>query len=111
MYNLQNKHLQNTQITRDYTKFTLGTVFPGAEKLYDSDSVSKSAFAMFVTSLIFAAFYCAFTFTTSYPSRAVINPIYYVLFLGIYNIVAVIRQFLWLAKMLRMRAKMAVKQV
>jgi len=110
MYNLQKRYHEMAQLRKDITNCALGVIVPGAGGFYrDSEdaSVFKPAMAVFITSLFYAAVYCALTFKTNYPSRAVFNLAYFVPVLLIYNVVALIKQGLGLAAALKVRAKRA----
>jgi tetratricopeptide (TPR) repeat protein len=109
MHNLQMKHQDSAQLRRDITKCVLGALVPGAGRLYKGESVVGPTLVMLVSSAIFAACYCAFTFTTAYPKNTVINPLYFVSVLLIYNLAAAIKQCVGLASTLKMRAKMSAK--
>ncbi|MDR2577333.1 MAG: hypothetical protein LBC70_00785 [Chitinispirillales bacterium] len=109
IHNLQKKHQDAALMRKDISKYALGALVPGAERLYSEEKIFKPAVKVFITSAIFAAYYCAFTFRTNYPSVAVMNPLPYVSALLIYNLAAFVRQSKWLVSTLRMRAKMAGK--
>jgi hypothetical protein len=109
MYNLQKRCQDRALIRDDMVKCALGIIVPGSERLYNGEPAFRPAIAMFVTSAVFAAFYCALTFHTYYPSRAVITPIYFVSILALYHITAFARQCSGFAKIMKVRAKMSVK--
>jgi tetratricopeptide (TPR) repeat protein len=109
MYNLQKKYQDRATIQKDLIKCALGIAVPGAGALYKGETVFKPAAVMFISSAVFAAYYCAATFHASYPSKSVANPIYFVLILLVYNAAAIIRQCLGLAATMKVRAKMLVK--
>ena len=104
MYNLQKRYHDRAQLRKDITQCVLGALVPGAGGFYKEDAVFKPAMAVFVSSMIYAAVYCVLTFHTTYPSRVVFNLIYLVPILLIYNLAAIVKQCLWLARTFKARA-------
>jgi len=109
MYNRQRKFQDSALLRRDITKCLLGIAVPGTDKLYKGEKVFGPVAAMLLTSAIFAAYYCALTFSTNYPGATTINPLHFVPVLLIYNVVALIKQCTGLASTLKVRAKMSPK--
>jgi hypothetical protein len=109
MYNLQKAYHDKATLRRDFTKFVLGIVIPGADALYKGETFFKPAVTILTTSAVFAACYCAITFHTYYPNAAVIDPIYCVPILLLYSVVAFFKQCFGLAKTMKNRAKMSIK--
>ncbi|MCL2219435.1 MAG: hypothetical protein FWC23_05635 [Chitinispirillia bacterium] len=109
MYNLQKKLQDRNVIQKDVAKCALGILIPGSDQLYKGEKIFKPAMVMLLTSAIYAAYICAFTFRTYYPSVTVINPVYFAAPLLIYNFAALIRQLTGLASTLKRRAKMTPK--
>jgi hypothetical protein len=107
MYNRQKAYQDRAALRKDLTKFAIGAVFPGAGDLYKGETVFKSAATMLTASAIFAALYCAMTFHTYYPSKAVIDPIYFAAVLLLYNTAAFIKQCVWLAVTMKNKARMS----
>jgi hypothetical protein len=98
---MQKKCQNHAQLRKDIMKYALGMFVPGAGPLYAGEAVFKPALALLVTSAVFAAYFCAFAFRADYPSLTVINPVYYVSVLLIYNIAAFFKQGAGMAKVLR----------
>jgi len=109
MYNLQKKYQDKAVLRKDFIKFALGIVIPGSNALYKGETFFKPAVTILITSAVFAACYCAVTFHTYYPSAAVIDPIYLVPILLLYNIIAFFKQCVRLAATMKNRAKMSIK--
>jgi hypothetical protein len=109
MYNRQKAYQDRAALQNNLTKFAIGAVFPGAGDLYKGETVFKPLTALLTASAIFAALYCAVTFRTCYPSKTVIDPVYCVAALFLYNTVALIKQCVWLAVTMKNRAKMSAK--
>ena len=109
MYNLQKTYQDRATLRKDFTKFALGVVIPGAGNLYKGEMLFKPALTVFITSAVFAACYCAITFHTYYPNAAVIDPIYFIPILLLYNFIAFIKQCIGLAATMKNRAKMSIK--
>jgi len=108
MYNLQKKCQEKALMRKDISIYVLGILVPGAGRLYNDESRGGAIFTMLISSAVYAAYYCAFTFKTAYPSTTVINPLYFVSVLLLYNIIAIARQSAELSSKLKMRAKLAV---
>jgi tetratricopeptide (TPR) repeat protein len=109
MYNRQKAYQDRAATRKTLTEFALGAVFPGAGKLYKGETVFEPVTAMLTASAILAAFYCAVTFHTYYPSKAVIDPVYFVAALFLYNIIMFIKQCVWLAVTMKNKAKLSVR--
>lgn len=109
MYNLQKACQDKAVLRKDLIKFILGIVIPGAGALYKGENVFKPAVTILITSAVFAACYCAVVFHTYYPGGAVIDPIYCIPVLLLYNVLAFFKQCFELAKTMKNRAKMSIK--
>jgi tetratricopeptide (TPR) repeat protein len=109
MYNLQKAYQDKATLRRDFTRFVLGIVIPGAGTLYKGEALFKPAITVLITSAVFAACYCAITFHSYFPSAAVVDPIYCIPVLLLYNIAAFFKQCFGLAKTMKNRAKMSIK--
>ena len=109
MYNLQKSYQDKAILRRDFTRFFLGIAIPGAGALYKGETFFKPTVTILITSAVFAACYCAVTFHTYYPSAAVVDPIYCVPVLLLYNIFAFFKQCVELAKTMKNRANMSIK--
>ena len=109
MYNLQRTCQDKATLRKDFIKFALGIVIPGADVLYKGEMIFKPAVTVLITSAVFAAYYCVFTFRTYYPNAAVIDPVYCVPVLLLYHVIAFSKQCVGLAKTMKNRAKMSVK--
>ncbi len=109
MYNLQKAYQDKATLRRDFTRFALGIMIPGAGTLYKGEALFKPAVTVLISSAVFAACYCAVTFHTYFPNAAVIDPIYCIPILLLYNIIAFFKQCLELAKTMKNRAKMSIK--
>jgi len=109
MYNLQKSYQDKAILRRDFTRFFLGITIPGAGALYKGETFFKPTVTILITSAVFAACYCAVTFHTYYPSAAVVDPIYCVPVLLLYNVFAFFKQCFELAKTMKNRAKMSIK--
>jgi hypothetical protein len=109
MYNLQKSYQDKATLRKDFTKFALGIVIPGADAPYKGETLFKPAVTILITSAVFAACCCALTFHTYYPSVAVIDPIYCVPLLLLYNIIAFFKQCIKFAATMKNRAKMSIK--
>ena len=109
MHNLQIKYMGRTQMQKDITRYILGALIPGSDKLFIGETAVKPILLLLLTCAIFAAYYCAFTFRTAYPDAVTVNLLHYVPILLIYNITAIVKQSIWLSETLRLRAKMAGK--
>jgi tetratricopeptide (TPR) repeat protein len=108
MYNLQKIYQNKAILRKDFTKFALGILIPGADTLYKGEAVIKPLITVLITSVIFAACYCAVTFRPYYPSAAVFNPIYCVPVLLLYNVVAFFKQCFGFAATMKSRTKMSI---
>jgi hypothetical protein len=91
MYNLQKKYQEHAQLRTNVLRRVLGMFFPGTEQLYKGETLRGPIITLLFTSAIFAALYCALTFHTEYPSKTVVNPIYFAAVLLIYNITAFLK--------------------
>ena len=89
--NLQKKYQDRALLRTNFIQCAAGGIFPGADRFFKDEPVLKSALAMLLSSVVIGAFYWAFTFHASYPSRAILNPIYPASALLIYNIVAIVK--------------------
>jgi len=101
MYNMQKRRQNHAQLYRDIMKGLLGMFVPGTGQLYTGEALFKPAAMLLVTSAVFAAYCCAFTFRTNYPALTVINPVYCVSVLLIYNIIAFFKQGAGMVKVLQ----------
>jgi hypothetical protein len=91
MYNLQKRYQELAQLRANVLRRALGMFFPGTEQLYKGETLRGPIITLLVTSAIFAALYCALTFHTEYPSKTVVDPIYFAGVLLIYNITAFLK--------------------
>jgi len=108
MYNMQKACQDKSLLYKNITKYALGMAVPGAGRLYKGEQTTRRpALVMLISCAVYAAYYCAFTFSTNYPSVTVINPVYFVSMFLIYNITAAIKQSNELSNTLKTRAKMA----
>ncbi|MDR0305360.1 MAG: hypothetical protein LBI42_00835 [Chitinispirillales bacterium] len=89
--NLHKKYKDWTQLRTNFFKCAVGCILPGTDKFFDTEPVLKPALLLFLSSVIWGACYWAVTFQSSYPSRTVLNPVYPVSILLIYNVFAIIR--------------------
>ena len=103
--NLQKKYQDFTALYRRVLKCILGSLLPGAEKLYEEESILKPALTLFLSSVFIGAYYWAFTFHSSYPGLTILSPVYLISILFVYNIFAVIRHLRDLADFLITKAK------
>jgi len=88
---LQKKHQDGAALYRRVLRCVLGSVVPGAEKLYEEESILKPALIMLISSLILGAYWWAFTFHSSYPGLTILTPVYIVSIFFIYNIFAAVK--------------------
>ena len=110
--NLQKKYQDMSALYKRILKCVLGSVMPGAEKLYSEgeESVLKPAFVMFFSSVVLGIYYWAFTFHSNYPGLTILSPIYLAAVFLVYNIFAVIRNIRDLADFLIAKAKAKAKK-
>jgi len=105
MYSMQKKCQDRSVLRKDITGCLLDMFVPGTGRLYIGKSVFKPAITILITSTVFAACWCLFAFRTNYPSLTVINPVYCVPALLIYNAVAFFRYGAGMVKVLQNYAK------